>query len=93
LSKLGNERVNILHEDCDPELANDKSLPNSAFLVEYYDSEGNKKYDISSSYKQVDLFDFYYDKYKKGFKGWIQAEGRIDPKMYGYKSKVKESKK
>lgn len=90
---MNNERVTILHKDCDPELAKDKSLPYSAFLIEYYDSEGHKKYDIASSYKQVDLFDYYYDEYKHGLKGWTQTDGKVNPKMYGYKSKNKESKK
>ena len=25
----------MIHENCDPELANDKTLPNNAFIIEY----------------------------------------------------------
>ena len=86
-------KVQVLFEDCDPELAKDKKLPYSAFLIEYRDEEGHKKYDISSAYKQVDLFDHYWDKYKTGFIGGKQTEGNVNPKMYGYKSPASKSKK
>ena len=27
--------MKMIHENCDPELANDKTLPNNAFIIEY----------------------------------------------------------
>ena len=59
--------VQVLHEDCDPTLANDKKLPYSAYIVEYK-KEDRIAYDISMASSQVLLFDHYYDKYKKDFK-------------------------
>ena len=56
--------ITVLHEDCDPTLANDKKLPYSAYLVEYK-KEDRIAYDISIAGSQVLLFDHYYDKYKK----------------------------
>tara|TARA_Y100000817_G_C16797014_1_gene517856 strand:+ start:900 stop:1154 length:255 start_codon:yes stop_codon:yes gene_type:complete len=75
--------VKIIHENCDPEKANDKSLPYTAYLVTYL-QEGKKTYDVTICNKKVDLFDHYYDKYKKNFIGFEQGEGRMNPKMYNF---------
>ena len=42
--------MKIIHENCDPELANDKTLPNNAFLIEYK-IDGTSYYDISAAAK------------------------------------------
>ena len=73
--------MKIIHEKCDPKLAEDKSLPYTAFLVQY-DLEGKESYDIAMSSKAADLFDHYYDKYKKGFKKFTQTEGRLTPSQW-----------
>ena len=39
-------------------------------------------YDIAVAGKAVDLFDHYYDKYKKGFKKFTQTEGRLTPSQW-----------
>ena len=59
-------KVRVLYEDCDPSKAEDKSLPNTAYIVTYYEN-GQKKYDIAVCSKKVDLFDHYWDKYRKDF--------------------------
>ena len=74
--------VKVIHEDCDPSQSNDKSLPTSAFLVEYIQGE-TSHYDIVVSGKKVDIFDQYYDKYKKDFVNMTQTEGRSNPKLWG----------
>ena len=74
-------KIRILHEDCDPTLADDKSLPTSAFLITYIE-DGREKYDIAMCNKQVELFDHYYDKYKKNLKSFTQTAGNIKPKLY-----------
>ena len=28
------------------------------------------------------MFDFYYDKYKTGLKGWKQTKGIVNPKLW-----------
>ena len=45
-------KIKILQEDCDVKLADDKSLPNTCFVVEYYKDDG-KKYDLVISTKKV----------------------------------------
>lgn len=84
--------IKIVHENCDPELANDKSLPYTAYLVEYIDGE-KTLYDITICGKKVDLFDHYYDAYKKNFIGFKQTDGRMNPKLYGYKTQGEKKSK
>lgn len=71
----------IIHQDCDPTLAEDKSLPYNTFLIEYT-VEGLTKFDIASGNGQVDIFDDYWDKYSKDFVTMTQTEGRVNPKMW-----------
>ena len=84
--------MKIIHENCDPELANDKTLPNNAFLIEYK-VDGVVCYDITSAAKQSEIFDHYYDKYKSGFVTMRQAEGRINPKLWGNEPSKSKNKK
>ena len=77
--------LKVLHEKCDPKLAQDKKLPYTAYLVEYVDKENGEDkvfYDITLCQKQVEMFDYYYDKYKTGLKGWKQSNGKISPKLW-----------
>ena len=74
-------KVRVLYEDCDPSKAEDKSLPNTAYIVTYYEN-GQKKYDIAVCSKKVDLFDHYWDKYRKDFLRFDQTEGRANPKLW-----------
>ena len=71
--------VTILHEKCEIDAAKDKTLPNTAYLVEYK-VEGKTTYDIAISQKAADLFDHYYDKFKKDFVKFKQADGIANPK-------------
>lgn len=84
--------MRILHQDCDPEVANDRSLPYSAYLVKY-EIDGELKYDLVIPDKQIEIFDHYWDKYREGLKGWKQSEGRINPKLWGYQPKEPKKKK
>ena len=84
--------MKILFENCDPDKAEDRTLPNNSFLVEYKVDEGAvSSYDIAAAAKQSEIFDHYYDNYKKGFVTMNQTEGRINPKLYG--NKPPETKK
>ena len=81
--------VNIINEDCEVGVATDKTLPYTAYLVEYVKEERDDKktttrvaYDLVISGKAADIFDHYYDKYKKNFKGMKQAEGRANPTLW-----------
>ena len=86
------DKINFLHQDCDPTLADDKKLPTSAFLVEYL-QDGITKFDIVTSYKQADIFDHYWDNYREDFKTMTQAKGTVSPKLYGNEPKKTEKKK
>ena len=76
--------MKILHENCDPKLANDRTLPYNAYLVTY-EVDAVMAYDLVISDKKSDIFDYYWDKYREGLKGWKQSEGRVNPRMWGNK--------
>jgi len=82
--------LKVLHSDCDPSLANDRSLPYTAYLIEYL-QDGMTKFDIVIGRNRVEIFDHYYDNYRHDFKNMTQTEGRVNPKLWGIKPK--ESKK
>ena len=80
----------ILYQDCDAALSEDRSLPYTAYLVEYIEGE-TTKFDIAVAPKRVDIFDHYWDKYRHDFVNMTQTEGRVNPKLYG--NKAPETKK
>ena len=84
--------IKMLYQDCSPEVANDKSLPCTAYLVKYED-DGVIRYDLVMCNKKVDIFDYYWDRYREGLKSFKQAEGRVNPKVWGYKPKEDKKKK
>ena len=55
--------------------------------------EGRIAYDIATATSKVELFDEYYDKYKKDFVTFKQASGTVNPSVWGYQSKAKDKKK
>jgi len=82
--------MRIIHQNCEPEAANDKSLPYNTYLVTYM-IDGALAYDLVQANKGVDIFDYYWDRYRNDIKGWKQSEGRVNPKLWG--NQVKEEKK
>lgn len=84
--------MRILHQNCDPELANDKSLPYTAYLVTY-EIDGAIAYDITIADKKSEMFDYYWDRYREGLKGWKQSEGRVNPKLWGAKPPKEEKRR
>lgn len=84
--------MRILHQNCDPEVANDKSLPYNAYLVTY-EIDGALAYDLVIPDKQVEIFDYYWDNYREGLLGWKQSEGRVNPKLGGIKPKEEKKKR
>jgi len=82
--------MKILHQNCDPSVADDRTLPYNAYLVTY-EIDGALAYDLVIPDKQVEIFDYYWDRYREGLKGWKQSEGRINPKLWG--AQTKEEKK
>ena len=73
--------LNVLKEKCQVTDANDKTLPYTAYLVRYIEN-GKECYDIAIPQSQVEMFDYYYDKYKKDFKWFKQSQGIVNPKLW-----------
>ena len=84
--------VTIISEKCDPKAADDKKLPNNAYLIQY-EVEGKVVHDIAMAQKAVDIFDQYYDKYKKGFKWLKQAGGQLRPNLWNNNQPPKRKKR
>ena len=78
---MGRSFVKILKQDCKKDEAQDKTLPYTCYLI-IYKVDGVEKYDLAMASKQVDLFDYYYDLYKKDFVKFTQAAGRVAPNMW-----------
>jgi len=83
--------LKVIHKDCDPTLAQDRSLPYTAYMVEYL-QDGMTHFDICVSSKQVEIFDHYWDHYRHDFKNMTQTEGRANPKLWGAQQKDKKKK-
>ena len=66
--------ITLLHENCPLTAADDKKLPYTAYVITYK-LEGKEVHDLAIANKEVDLFDHYYDKYKKDFVTFKQAGG------------------
>ena len=73
--------VKVLKEKCTVDDAKDKSLPYTAYLVEYK-VDDKPAYDIALASKAADLFDYYYDLYKKNFVTMKQSQGRQRPNLW-----------
>ena len=84
--------VTVIAEKCDPKAAEDKSLPYTAYLIQY-EHEGKVQHDIAMGQKAVDIFDHYYDKYKKGFKWLKQAGGTQKPNLWNNKPQQRKKRK
>ena len=84
--------MRILYEDCDPDKALDKSLPYTAYLIEYK-KDGESHYDVALGKNRVEIFDHYWDKYRDNFVTMKQSEGRINPKLWGNEPPKTKSRK
>lgn len=84
--------MRILHQNCEPSVADDRTLPYNAYLVTY-EIDGAIAYDLVIPDKQVEIFDYYWDRYREGLKGWKQSEGRVNPKLWGAKPPKEEKKR
>ena len=73
--------ISTLAENCNPQEDNNTKLPYTAYLVEYKVDE-EVRYDIAMGDKQVDVFDAYYDKYKKNLIGMKLSVGRVQPNRW-----------
>ena len=72
--------VQVLHEKCERNKADDKKLPSDSFLVTYKVEE-EVKYDVARGSGIVEIFDHYYDKYKNVL-AIVQSDGKVPPKLW-----------
>jgi len=82
--KLNGEAVpdmKIFAKDCDPVLAEDRTLPYNTYLVKYK-LDGSIHFDLVQSDKKVEIFDFYWDRYRGDLISFVQSEGRVNPKSW-----------
>ena len=84
--------ITVIAEKCDPKAADDKTLPYTAYLIQY-EHEGKVEHDIAMGQKAVDIFDHYYDKYKKGFKWLRQSGGTQKPNLWNNAPPKRKKKK
>ena len=83
----------LIHKQCDKALANDKSLPINSYIITYL-IDDEKMYDIIQASSICEVFDKYYDEYGKGSVQEIKwTNGKVSPKMYGYKPKETKKKR
>ena len=73
--------MKILYENCQPKDALDKTLPYTAYLVEYI-KDGKPHYDVSLGDKQAEVFDYYWDKYKQDLKKIDNTGGLVNPNRW-----------
>lgn len=83
--------VRIINQNCHPDLAKDRSLPYTSYLVEYVVGK-EIQYDIVVANKKVDIFDHYWDRYREDLLTFTQTEGRVNPKLWDNK-KIEGKKK
>lgn len=79
-------KIYFISQDCDPSTATDASLPSNSFLVEYVNGDVTS-FDIVMSNKKVDIFDHYWDNYKKNLINITQTNGKKNPKLYNLNNK------
>ena len=72
------DSVKVLHEQCERNKSEDKKLPSDSFLVTYKVDE-ELKYDVARGGSTVEVFDYYYDKYKN-VQGIAWTKGIVNPK-------------
>jgi len=81
--------VKIIYRDCDPSLADDRTLPHTAYLVEYL-QDGMTHFDIVVASKRVEIFDYYWDNYREDLIRMTQSEGRSNPKVWSNPNQKKK---
>ena len=68
-----------------------QDVPTDAYIVTYT-LDDQVKYDLTRGTK-TNLFDMYYDKFKKGLRDIQYGPGTVSPKLWGYRNKQTGKKK
>ena len=85
--------MRIIKSNCKPEDAQDTKLPYTAYLVEYEAEGEGICYDLCIPQSQVEMFDYYYDRFKKGFRNFKQSDGRVNPSLWQTQTEPPKKKK
>ena len=78
---LLSNKIRIIKQDCDPSVADDRTLPYTSYLCTYL-IDGVEHHDLVITNKKVDMFDYYWDLYRHDFIRFTQTEGRVNPKLW-----------
>lgn len=82
----------ILLENATNESIKDPSFPTDAYIV-VYEVDGNRCMDLCRG-TRVRIFDLYYDKFgPNAVKKIDWGYGRVNPRLWGYKSSPSKTKK
>jgi hypothetical protein len=82
----------LIYEDASTSQIKDRSLPSDAYQVTY-EIDGKVSVDICRG-KRLDIFDLYYDKFGRGVLKTIDfGYGRVNPRLWGYKTPDKKGKR
>lgn len=73
----------ILLEDAPLEDVKDKNFPTDAHIVTYV-LDGTLRYDLTRG-KKINLFNFYWDRFRHDLKSIDFGYGSVNPKLWGYK--------
>ncbi len=68
-----------------------KEAPNDAYIIEYV-VDNKICFDLTRGTK-IRLFDMYWDKFRENLQSMSFGYGRINPKLWGYKSPEKKKRK
>ena len=84
--------MDILHEKCEKDKATDKKLPTDSFLVTYK-VEDEIRYDVTRAGSVNEIFDHYYDKYKKALKWLKPTQGTVRPNLWNQPAPKRKKRK
>ena len=84
--------VEVVHQNCEPADADNKSLPLNSFIVEYKVDE-KMCYDIVVSHKPAAIFDLYWDMYRSDLIGFKWTKGKVNPRLWKNPNKAKSKTK
>jgi hypothetical protein len=82
----------VIQENCNKVDAKNPQLPSDAHLVSYVRG-GKMSYDITRSNKMANIFDMYWDKFGDALKKIEWADGRVNPRLWGYQAPKTKKRK
>lgn len=84
--------MKVFKKDCDPSEAKDKTLPVNSWIITYNDGE-KICHDIVIAGKQLDIFDYYWDRYRDDKMSWEYTSGTVSAKLWQGRQESNSKKK